>query len=48
MTKWEAPAFGVVMAKLAELALRAERLRIAAQAKSSERVLTLLTRKTEP
>lgn len=45
MTSWNPPAIGVVMAKLASLALRTERLRLAAQAKANERVLELLTRK---
>lgn len=44
MTSWNAPAIGVVMTKLAALALRAERLRVAAQVKGNARLLELLAR----
>lgn len=45
MTSWNRPAIGVVMVKLASLALRVERLRLAAQTKANVRALELLARK---
>lgn len=47
MTSWNNPAIGTVMAKLVELALRAERVRVAAQAKANARVVSLLSREPE-
>lgn len=45
MTNWNPPAIGVVMTKLAALALRVERIRLAGQVKANTRVLELLARK---
>lgn len=47
MTSWNTPAIGVVMTKLAALALRMERLRLAAQTKANVRALDLLARKLD-
>lgn len=48
MTNWNGPAIGVVLIKLVELAARAERVRVAAQARSNARVLALLTKRPAP
>lgn len=48
MTRWERPALGVVLGKLVELAMRAERVRAAEQSKAAARVLELATRNERP
>ena len=48
MTSWDRPALGVVLGKLVVLALRAERVRVAEQAKATAKVLALTARKGQP